>query len=240
MDAIGIIRVSRTKGRDGDSFATPETQRERIEAECDKQGLRLLRIESELDVSGGKPLEQRPGLKRAVEAVEAGDAQVIVSAYFDRLYRSLETLSEVTRRVEAAQGRVLTVDAGYLGEETCSEWLDLHMRGMMAAYYRRQIKERSRDAQRRAVERGVFIGIKAPPGYYRGEDGRLLVNEQEASLVAEAFRMRANGATIAAVRDWLKANGISRTEGGIWKLLYSKVVVGVVEHGELINEYAHP
>jgi DNA invertase Pin-like site-specific DNA recombinase len=40
-------------------------------------------------VSGGTPLEHRDKLRRAVEAVEAGDADVIVVAYFDRLVRSL-------------------------------------------------------------------------------------------------------------------------------------------------------
>src|SRR5271167_3971497 len=145
MDAIGIIRVSRVGNREGDSFASPHLQRERIESVCQREGLNLLRIEEELDVSGGKPLDKRPGLRKAVESVEAGDASVIVAAYFDRLYRSQETLIEVTARVKAAKGRILTVDAGYVGEDTSGEWLDLQMRGMLAEYYRRQVKERSAD-----------------------------------------------------------------------------------------------
>jgi DNA invertase Pin-like site-specific DNA recombinase len=78
----------------------------------EREGLNLLRIEQELDVSGGRPLSKRPGLKTALESVEAGEANVIVAAYFDRLYRSQETLIEVTRRVADAKGRILTVDAG--------------------------------------------------------------------------------------------------------------------------------
>lgn len=65
-----------------------------------------------MDVSGGTPLEQRAGLRQAVEAVEAGSADVIVAAYFDRLVRSLAVQGEVVTRVEAAGGSVLAVDGG--------------------------------------------------------------------------------------------------------------------------------
>ena len=40
-------------------------------------------------VSGGKSLDQRPGLSAAVAAIEAGEADVVAAAYFDRLFRSL-------------------------------------------------------------------------------------------------------------------------------------------------------
>lgn len=103
--AIGIVRVSRT--REGDGFASPAEQRERIEAACDRDGLELVDVIQELDVSGGTPLARRAGLRRAVEAVEAGEADVIVAAYFDRLMRSLSVQADVVQRVEKAGGAIL-------------------------------------------------------------------------------------------------------------------------------------
>jgi DNA invertase Pin-like site-specific DNA recombinase len=87
--AIGIVRVSQVKDREGESFASPGQQRDRIHAACERDGLVLLDVMEELDVSCGRPLDARPGLSRAVAAVEAGEADVIVAAYFDRLMRSL-------------------------------------------------------------------------------------------------------------------------------------------------------
>ena len=52
--AIGIFRVSQVNGREGDSFASPAEQRDRIEAACERDGLTLLRIEDEANVSGGQ------------------------------------------------------------------------------------------------------------------------------------------------------------------------------------------
>src|SRR5690348_8217481 len=88
--AIGIVRVSRVNGREGDSFISPGEQEDSIRVLCDREKLDLLWIASELDVSGGTPLENRDGLREAIEAIEAGKAEVLVVARFDRLVRSLE------------------------------------------------------------------------------------------------------------------------------------------------------
>jgi DNA invertase Pin-like site-specific DNA recombinase len=103
--AIGLVRVSETKGRDGDSFASPAEQLDRIRAACEHDGLRLVETYDELDVSGGKPLEQRPGLSRAVAAIESGAADVIAAAYFDRLFRSLSTQGKSSSGWSARAGR---------------------------------------------------------------------------------------------------------------------------------------
>ena len=76
----------------------------------------------ELDVSGGKPLAQRPGLLAAVTAVENVEADVLAVAYFDRLFRSLST-HEVIVRVEQARGEVLAVDVGPVTNGSAGQWL---------------------------------------------------------------------------------------------------------------------
>src|SRR6185437_3839300 len=85
--AIGIVRVSRTNGREGERFVSPDEQRGRIEAACERDGLTLVDTVDELDVSGGKSLDDRPGLSAAVVAIADGRADVLVAAYFDRLFR---------------------------------------------------------------------------------------------------------------------------------------------------------
>src|SRR5205085_629802 len=67
----GYVRVSRKNGRKGESFISPEAQRESIEATARKQGLALAEIVTELDVSGGKDISQRD-LGRLVQDVKDG------------------------------------------------------------------------------------------------------------------------------------------------------------------------
>ncbi len=241
--AIGIIRVSQVKGREGESFVSPSEQRERIEAACDRDGLSLTRTADELDVSGRTALADRKGLREAIEAIEAGEADVIVAAYFDRLVRSLKVQAELVQRVERAGGKVLAVDVGQVTEGTASEWLNGTMHGMVSKYYARLAGERTVSAQRRAVARGVVPFPNVPPGYRRNEDGTLAPHLTEAPVVAEAFRMRAEGAVIKAVRAYLKANGIERTFRGVQSLLASRIVLGEIsfvgEKVALTNPSAH-
>ena len=239
--AIGIVRVSQVNGRVGESFASPAEQADRIRAACARDGMRLLRIVDELDVSGGKPLDRRPGLGPAVQAVEAGDADVIVGAYFDRLFRSLRAQGEAVDRVERAGGQVLAVDVGRVTNGNAGQWLSGTMLGAVSEYQRRTAAERSREAQARAIARGVAPWPNIPPGYARGSDGRLMIDVETADAVKQAFDLRADGATIAEVRAHLAAHGIERSYHGVTALLGSRLVLGEIHFGDYEpNLCAHP
>jgi DNA invertase Pin-like site-specific DNA recombinase len=237
--AIGIVRVSQVGGRDGDSFASPAEQRDRIQAACNRDGLQLLDTIDELDVSGGKPLAQRHGLRTAIEAVEDGRADVIVAAYFDRLVRSLRVQDELVSRVERAGGQVLAVDVGRVTNDSAGQWLSGTMLGAVSEYQRRTAAERSAEAQARAVARGVLPYPNVPPGYKRGRDG-ILTPSAAAPAVAEAFTMRADGATVAEVRAHLARAGVRRSYHGTLALLASRVVLGEIHFGKMVNLHAHP
>ena len=82
--AIGLIRVSEVKGREGERFSSPKDQRrDRISDEAERRGFELVDVIPELDVSGGAPLELRP-FGKAIERVERGEVQAIIFAYRDR------------------------------------------------------------------------------------------------------------------------------------------------------------
>lgn len=238
--AIGIVRVSFVGGRDGDSFVSPAEQRERIEAACERDGLRLLRVVEELDVSGGKSLADRPGLGPAVAAIEAGEADVIVAAYFDRLFRSLATQAEVVGRVEAAGGQVLAVDVGAVSSATAGQWLSGTMLGAVSEYTRRTIRERTASSTVDAIARGVAPWPRITTGYRRGPDKVYVPDPVLAPVVAEGFAMRARGATVEAVTTHLQAHGATITETGVRALLASRVVLGEIHFGAFApNLHAH-
>lgn len=230
--AIGIIRVSRVGDRDAERFASPDEQRERIEAVCEREGLRLLETRSELDVSGGAELSRRPGLSHALGAIEDGRADVVVVAYFDRLFRSLKVQAAVLERVEAAGGKLLAADVGEVTNGSAAQWLSSTMLGMVAEYVRRTTAERVAGAQRRAVEQGR-VPFPLVDGLKRGANGKVEIDPDTVEAVREAFRMRASGSTVASVREYLRENGIERSYHGVGSLLRSRVVLGEVRFGKL-------
>ncbi len=194
----------------------------------------------ELDVSGGTPLDRRVGLSRALRMIENGEADVLVVAYLDRLVRSVAIQAAIVERVENAGGGILAVDVGELRTDTASRWLSGTMLGMVAEYARRMTGERTADAKRRAVARGVPPFPNVPPGYRRREDGTLEPDPATAAAVADAFRLRAGGATVAAVRAHLHAHGIERSVHGTQALLASRIVLGELRFGQYVNETSHP
>jgi site-specific DNA recombinase len=230
--AIGIVRVSQVRGRAGESFASPTEQADRIRADCSREGLELLRVVEELDVSGGKDLDDRPGLGPAVRAVEAGEAEVIVGAYFDRLFRSLRAQGEAVERVERAGGQVRAVDVGSVSAGSAGQWLSGTMMGMVSEYFRRSTAERTRDAQAAAIRRGVAPYGRVPAGYRKRADGVFEPDPKSAPVVAEAFAMRARGETVDAAWRHLRAGGVTVTYGGAYALLHSRVVLGEIHFGE--------
>ena len=237
---MGVVRVSREGGREGERFVSPVEQRQRISDECERGGLTLVDVIEEPNVSGGSPLERRPGLRRAVELVEGREADVVVVAYFDRLVRSLQVQREVVDRVEAAGGAILAVDVGEVRSDTASRWLSSTMLGMVAEYHRRVTGERTADAKRRAVARGVPPFPNVPPGLLSNEDGTLRRDPKLAPIVAEAVERRANGATIKDVREYLRRGGVNRSYHGVQALLSNRLLVGELRFGDLLNESAGP
>ena len=131
MRAVGIIRQSNSRGKS--EGLSPAEQREKIEAYCAGRRWDLVDVHEEIDVSGGRALDRRPGLGAAVRAVEAGQADVVVASEFTRLFRSIRVQEDVIERVRAAGGEVVAIDLGSLGGETSSQWMTTGFLGVLVA-----------------------------------------------------------------------------------------------------------
>ena len=237
LRAINIVRVSQAKGED---IISPAEQRDGGEKLCDRQGWKLVRHTDEMDVSGGTPLAERHGLREAIEAVEQGQADIIVAPYFDRLCRSLSVQAELLARVEAAGGKVWSGDFGQLSEDTAAQWVSATTIGMLSEYQRRSAKERAGNAQAKLVEEGKVPFGSFPPGLRKGPDKRCEPIPDELPAVREAFRMRAEErATLKEIRDYLRSQGIDRTINNVASMIRSRLYVGEVRFGELVNPAAH-
>ena len=102
----GYIRVSDTKGRGGESFLSPAIQRDTIERLAKAKSIELGEIVEEIDVSGGKRIEDRE-LGRLLERVETGESAGVIVWKLSRFSRSLldavEATTRITRRTVVTQ-----------------------------------------------------------------------------------------------------------------------------------------
>src|SRR6516165_10761513 len=211
---VVVVRVSEQGDRDEENFHSPKAQLAKAKSWSEAQGNHVVDVFEEIDVSGKLPLARRPGLLRAIEMVEAGGADHIVVAYFDRLVRSLRVQLEVIERVEQAGGEIYAIDHGRLTSGTAATRMSNNMMGAAFQYYAEVTGEKVAAARERVVARGVLPDSRISPGYVRGEDGVLVVERAKARVVVQAFKCRDHGGSLVQIQAFLAERGIERSISG--------------------------
>jgi len=235
---VGYVRVSRVAGREGERFISPDAQREAIERSASRH--RVVEWFTDLDQSGGKL--QRPSLEEALSYIEAGNADGLAVAYLSRLSRSVVDFFHIVRRLENAEAELLIADLG-LDTSTAAGKLTRTMLAAIAEFELDTVRERWSTAKARAVSRGAFVA-STPPGYDRDTSGRLVPNS-DAPHVREAFLMRARGAPLSLIADYLNDAGVKPRKTARWApqavpgLLRVRAYLGETASGEFVNRQAH-
>lgn len=219
--AVGLVRVSTEE-----QALSPEAQREVLARWCADNGAELLAVHEDIDVSGGAPLDKRPGLLAALADLGKLGAGVLLVAKRDRLARD----PMVSAMAEAAAGRVGARVVSAAGEGTDGDSpADILMRRMVdafAEYERLIIGARTRAALAVKRRRGERTG-SVPYGYRLAADGRTLEEDPaEAEAVKLILAYRADGLTLRAIGDRLAARGILPRSGGRW---HPQTVARIVE-----------
>jgi site-specific DNA recombinase len=209
--AVIYIRVSTDEQTRGNG---PEAQRE----ECDKHLARcsyeLIEVVEDLAISGAKPIDQRPGLARAVALCVSGEADVIVAYAQDRFSRSSavwETLVSIARasgfRLEAAREGV-----DLSGEEY---EIPADVLAMVAALERKLIARRLRGGRKQRARHDGRGSSYVPFGYRRAGD-EVVVDPPAAKIVRRLLTLRSQGKTYACVAATLNGAGLKAPKGGDW------------------------
>lgn len=180
------------------SGAGLDAQRSAINGEIERRGWTHVETFADEGASGSKAVDARPGLVRALDAVESGAAAVLVVAKSDRLARNLRALLDVIDRVERAGGVVVAVD-GTVDTSTAAGRFTTQIMGGVAELERSMISDRTKAALAARKAQGVRLGrpVSVLPA---------TVNR----IVAE----RASGLTWARIADGLNADGTPTGQGG--------------------------
>ena len=178
----------------------------------------------DLGVSGATPLEARPGLLAALDALDVHTAGVLVVAKRDRLARDVLTAALVERLCERKGARIQTADGTGNGDGPEAALL----RGicdLFAAHERLIIKARTKAALAVKKARGERTG-GVPMGSCVDEHGRLAVNRDEAAAVTRARGLRQEGKSLREIAVALEAEG-HRPRGKRWHVeTLSRIVAG--------------
>ncbi len=242
----GYIRVSRVGGRSRrDGFISPDVQKEAIERWAKENETTVIVQEPELDRSGGTM--DRPVFNQIMERIRQGQSGGIVVYRVDRFARSL--LSALNTLAELGEHQAAFASCSErISYVTAQERAFLQMQFVFAELVRESIREGWETATRSAVERGIHIANNPPFGYDLGPE-RIYVPNDQAELVAEIFRRRAEGAGWRQLAQFLdkEAPRPAGKEGqkrrwstsAVQRMIAKRAYLGEAFYGEHCNPKAH-
>jgi site-specific DNA recombinase len=205
-----VSSEEQTKG----NYPSCESQVEELMIACQSHGWEIRRVIKDEGFSAGSL--KRPGLSELRWLIEAGEVNVVVCTWYDRLTRSRD---------------FYVLDKEF--QEHGVEFVTLHdptdtktaagrfMESMLVAaktYEREQTAEKVRDKMRRRAERGMWNGGPIPFGFQAvSKDRTIAPDPEQAKIVTEMFRIYVETQSDFKVRDWLKAHQIpTRGDAPIW------------------------
>lgn len=209
MKAIGYVRCStEEQSRNGVSL---DAQRSRIRQWAEQHNARLVHTYTDEGVSGGAPIDKRPGLLAAIEAV--GKDTVLVVVKRDRLARDAFLSAWLEKEVKRRHGRIISV----AGEGTDSDNpADILMRRLVDAfseYERAVIRARTKAALQHKRANGQRVG-SVPYGFDLADDGTTLTeNAAEQEVIPDIKAMRAQGRKLKQIASTLTERGIPTKTG---------------------------
>jgi DNA invertase Pin-like site-specific DNA recombinase len=232
LDVITASLVARQSRTDDGSMSVPD-QVDTMRAWCANQTppVRVGAVYEEPDVSGRRPLSKRKGLRQAVEDIEQGRSQMVLTAYFDRFCCSVATRAEVVQRVERVGGAVMTLDMGRTSNATAADKLSGTMLAAVAEFYADQIGEKTIVSKQRNIDRGVPPFPRITPAYVRRPDGTLEQHPVFGPLIGEAVRMRLGGSSYRQIRDFLAERGLVLSLESLHSTFRSPLLMGEIRFG---------
>jgi putative DNA-invertase from lambdoid prophage Rac len=215
MAIHGYCRVSTLKqANEGESL---DVQRRQIEGYAHMHGLTLADVLIEEGVSGSVPVEERPIGGQLFAKLQRGD--IVIAAKLDRLFRSALDALKV---VESLKGKGVKLHLLDLGGDIAGNGISklfLTIAAAFAGAERDRIRERIGQAKADQKSRGRFLGGDVPFGFEVGADGALVPIGAQQEAIREIAALRAQGRSLRAIRDEMRAKGFQISHEGVARIL---------------------
>jgi DNA invertase Pin-like site-specific DNA recombinase len=213
-----VLRAFTYARQSKDHTAGIGRQQEDTDGLADRRGYEVTGRFADNDVSASKS-RKRPDYERMMKAIRAGECDVLVVTYMDRLYRRPIELEHIIPEIEKAGVLIATVYEGDMDLRTDTGQLQARVK---VAFARAEVMRKA-NRQKRANKERAEKGDRTPHGIrpFGYQDDRMSPREDEAEAIRWAARHILAGGSVAAVmRDWTERGvrppfaSMKRTESG--------------------------
>lgn len=164
----------------------------------------------------------RPQWQRLMEDAKAGQVNCIIVKDLSRLGRNYIEAGNYLEKVFPFMGvRFIAISDGYDSENLKPEdtGLLLPLKNIINASYAKDLSQKVSSARHVQRGRGEFTGSVVPFGYKKDQQrkGRFVVNENEAAVVRQIFRMFGEGESYSEIARELNRLRIPSPQGKLWR-----------------------
>jgi putative DNA-invertase from lambdoid prophage Rac len=215
MAVYGYTRVSTDRqAEEGESLGA---QQRVIEGYAMMQGLIVDEVFIERDVSGSKPLADRPEGGRLLSTITAGD--IVITPKLDRMFRSALDALDVLGQIQKRGVSLHMIDLG--GDVTGNgiSKLVFTILSAVAEAERDRIRERIRDVKADQRRRQRYLGGIVPFGWRVDPEGALIEVPEQQAAIKRARALRRKGMSLRAISAALAELGIQLSHEGVKRII---------------------
>lgn len=165
-------------------------------------------------LSGATPIDKRPGLLEALQALTDENAGLLVAMKRDRLARDVVVTAMIERLAQRAGAEVVTADGAGAGSGP-EAGLMRRILDSFAEYERALIGARTKAALAVKRARGEKTGGDAPYGFRVAADKMLRPVKKEQRVIERILALRQKGHSMRAIAELLNGDDVP-ARGGRW------------------------
>lgn len=187
--------------------------------------------------------DKRPEFLQMVEDSKRKGFQYVVVYQLDRFARNRYDSATYKAKLKKNGVRVLSAK-----ENITDDASGILIEGVlesMAEYYSAELSQKVSRGLQENRNKGLFTGGRVPFGY-RVVDKKVVIDEDQSSVILEMFNMYANGAMAKDIIDVIEQRGISHNgkrflPNAIYNILHNQKYIGRYEiHGKMYTNIYPP
>ena len=217
--AVGYCRISTLMQVDNTSL---KDQEEKVRMYAKLHDIVIDEMFIDKAVSGKST--DRPEYDKMMNYVKENEIDMIIVYKNDRIHRSLYNLLAMIYELQEYEVALVSVTEMF-DTSTPQGMLFLQMQGSFAEFERAIINERTRNGRIARLNENKWVGGKPAFGYEITKDGRFSVNQYEAEIVKDIFKLRSKGLSLSKIGD---KYGFSKQK--IDYILKNKNYIGMFEY----------
>lgn len=202
------------------------------QAYAERNGIQIVEIYADRHISG-KSIVGRNEFQRMLHDAEQHRFECVIVWKIDRFGRDRQDIALSKMKLKKAGVRLL------YAEESVPEGpegiiLESVLEGL-AEYYSADLRQKIVRGMRETAKKGQYCGAPLPIGYTVDDEKHIIVDEEKAAVVREAFRMHNAGAQTKELVELFRKHGVTGqrgkpiTQAVIYRMLRNEKYLGRFE-----------